>query len=313
MADRSCSVEDCTRPWHCREWCKIHYERQRVFGRTELLTIRPSVAAEGAAIVAEYQAGATVRDLAKSRRVRTSVISEILKANGQPVRNGVHRRYTDAEEAQMADEYAAGSSGAEIAKRWGCSGWMVRAVVQRLGKWEGEARQRRVLTDAELDMIRSMRTANASLLVVAKAVPASQVVISQAIRQMGLPSRNPDYVGEKHHAWRGGRYVNAQGYVRICIEPDDPLIEMASASRSIAEHRLVMARSLGRPLNSWETVHHINGDSGDNRIENLQLRIGKHGKGIVLKCRECGSHDLVEVPLEGVSMHHSLHPTVLAT
>ena len=36
-------------------------------------------------------------------------------------------------------------------------------------------------------------------------------------------------------------------------------------------HRHIMEQHLGRKLENWEHVHHINDDSFDNRIENLQV------------------------------------------
>jgi hypothetical protein len=47
---------------------------------------------------------------------------------------------------------------------------------------------------------------------------------------------------------------------------------MANSAGLIMEHRLVAARTIGRPLRRDEVVHHKNRNRGDNRPENLDVR-----------------------------------------
>ena len=70
---------------------------------------------------------------------------------------------------------------------------------------------------------------------------------------------------------RGISLKNHQNYIRILLDPGDFFYSMADRSGHIYEHRLVMAKYLGRCLLPWEVVHHKNSIRVDNRLENLKL------------------------------------------
>lgn len=82
--------------------------------------------------------------------------------------------------------------------------------------------------------------------------------------------------GEKNPSWKGGvTYRNRKGlyrhqsikYVRCPVK----FSAMARRDGYVMEHRLKVARTIGRPLTRVEVVHHINHNATDNRIENLML------------------------------------------
>lgn len=100
--------------------------------------------------------------------------------------------------------------------------------------------------------------------------------------------------GTSSPSWKGGRIITSGKYIGVYM-PDHP--QSGARDGYVLEHRLVMEKKIGRYLQKDETVHHINGDTKDNRIENLQLRHGRHGKGVAYQCLDCGSHNVKPVEL----------------
>lgn len=70
--------------------------------------------------------------------------------------------------------------------------------------------------------------------------------------------------GEKHIRWKGGYWINDQGY---------KILENQTETNGgrVREHRKIVEDFIGRKLNEEEVIHHINGDKLDNRIENLKI------------------------------------------
>jgi hypothetical protein len=101
--------------------------------------------------------------------------------------------------------------------------------------------------------------------------------------------------GEKSHAWKGGPTAR-KSYVNVKAEPDDPIAWAMryESTDYVPEHRLVMARYLGRPLTKDELVHHVNGLRYDNRLANLQLWRNGHPNGQNVEDQIAWARDILE-------------------
>lgn len=250
--------------------------------------------------IRDYAETKSVFKTAKRVGLGSSTVHRILKANGVEC-DGLKLFRQRIRKLPPGDvvvaEYDAGASSAAIAEKYGCE---QSSVIEALKKAGATMRPRgnwaRVITREEAESIRNDYEALKSQAAVAAMRNISQVRVSRALRMLGVDCGR--MTGEQHPSWKGGRVRAPGGYIGVWVDRDDAMSAMADRQGYVMEHRLVMARSLGRALTKWETVHHINGDKTDNRLSNLQLRFGKHGKGVAMVCAKCGSHEIIYKALD---------------
>ncbi len=96
---------------------------------------------------------------------------------------------------------------------------------------------------------------------IVKGKPESERCISCAMRGR---------FGENSQNWKGGRIIVANGYIRIYLEPTDFFFPMANKRHYVLEHRLMVAKALGRCLHRWEIVHHRHDKYPAGSIEDKQ-------------------------------------------
>jgi len=112
-----------------------------------------------------------------------------------------------------------------------------------------------------------------------KGKPVSSRCHQCAGKLVGIAER-----GANNPFWKGGRRKNSKGYIEVLLQPDDFFFQMKDKRGYVLEHRLVMAKKLGRCLAPWELVHHKDGIKDHNVKENLDMttsgsHIIEHNKG----------------------------------
>lgn len=77
----------------------------------------------------------------------------------------------------------------------------------------------------------------------------------------------------KNKYFKGQKYIDRDGYVMVRMPVDEkPLFHPMYGARGYGfEHRINMAKKIGRPLTVDETVHHIDKNRQNNQIDNLEI------------------------------------------
>lgn len=247
-------------------------------------------------VLALYRPGITVSAIARLLKMPTHSVSKILNKEGlRPI--GKKAVIDPERDAAIARAYSGGMSPKEIAQRFGVSSAWVATIVRRAGGTVRSVGGPVTPTDPVLAGVAiELWNKGRSLYRISKELKLSEWRVRAVLTEHGLKIVPRPMSGPNHTSWAGGRALG-HGYVYIQVADDDPHADMRDKRGYVSEHRLLMARKLGRSLREDETVHHKDDVGTNNHPDNLQLRIGKHGKGAAFKCATCGSHDIVPVDL----------------
>ncbi len=100
-------------------------------------------------------------------------------------------------------------------------------------------------------------------------------------------ARKESYQMQTNPRWKGGRIYN-YGYILVKLSKDDPFYSMCRKKGYVLEHRLVMAKKLGRCLLKSEQVHHRpDVPKDDNREEVLYLMPNSSDHSRLIPCSNC--------------------------
>lgn len=244
--------------------------------------------------------------LARRFRTGSTTVYRILERNGIP-RDIEGKRYnvaghnagryklTKQQQRRIIRLYGEEWPLSRLARRYSCSIATIRDILRRAGvALTRRGNRHRPWTESQIKEMVNLHRDGISQEKIGRKFKTNQTTVSKLLRRAGQITFRSR---ERHGSWKGG-VVSFGKYRGILLPPDSPFRDMAPVNGYVMEHRLVMAKHLGRSLHKDETVHHINGDPLDNRIENLQLCRTKHGNGVSLVCGDCGSGNIISKELD---------------
>jgi DNA-binding CsgD family transcriptional regulator len=175
---------------------------------------------------------------------------------------------------ELAEAYARLGSAEKVGKEYGVSKKLILNHMKDMGIKRAMSNKDRGLRHAEKIKRLSLEGLNGAQ--IARKLKTSPETVYAIAKREGIEITDNFHKG----------YITTWAGYRMFRKPNHPF---ADSKGYVREHRLVMEDYLGRYLEEDECVHHIDGDKGNNSIENLELMLiedhvklhhtGKDGRG----------------------------------